>query len=158
MQEAHTTRTIHATPEQVWNLVSDLRTVQQYNPTVTSVDLLTDAAGGLGAQRRCHFADGTDVREEIIASDEGQRLRLSLSEFSLPMKQLESEITLAPTADGKTQVTFTIAYDMKLGLLGRAMGATVVHHQLGKATAKMVAGMAHHLATGEEVGPDFKAA
>lgn len=158
MQTASSTRIVRADPETVWGLVSDVRTVQRYNPTVASVDVLGDATSGVGASRRCNFVDGTDVREVVVAADPRERLRLELSEFSLPMKRLESEIQLSPgPEDGTTEVTFAIDYDMKLGPLGKALGATVIKNQLGKVTARVLAGMDHHLATGETIGPDFVA-
>lgn len=158
MQTASSSRILAVSPEQVWGLVADLRTVRAYNPAVASVDILTDSPTGLGAQRRCHFHDGTDVREEVVANEPGARLRLVLSEYSLPMKALESELWLAPTADGGTEVTFSIHYEMKMGIIGRALGATAVRSKLIKTTELVLAGLAHHLQTGETVEPGFKAA
>ncbi len=158
MQTASSTLVVDASPERVWALIADLRTVRNYNPSVKSVDILTDSPTGLGSQRRCHFHDGTDVREEVVTSDPAGCLRLVLSEFSLPMNRLESEFSLAPTPDGRTEVTFAIHYEMKMGILGRAVGAVVVKGKLVKTTATMLAGLAHHLATGDVVEPGFKAA
>jgi len=87
----------------------------------------------------------------------GQRVRLSLSGFSLPMLKLEAEFTIAPAADGLTETTFLIAYRMKYGLLGRLMGAVAVRRQLRQLTGKVLAGLNHHAATGEIVGKDFVA-
>jgi ribosome-associated toxin RatA of RatAB toxin-antitoxin module len=153
METASSTRTIDASPEQVWALVSDVRTVRAYNPAVASVDLLSEHPSGLGARRRCRFHDGTDVVEEVVVSEPRARIRLELSEFSLPMKRLEAELSQVPTADGRTELTFSIHYEMKLGLLGRALAALAVQGKLEKTTATMLAGIAHHLATGEVVEP-----
>lgn len=139
-------------------MISDLRTVREYNAAVRSVDLLTEATGGLGAQRRCHFHDGTDVREEVIGLDEGSRIRLALSEYSMPMKRLESELSLVPTADGGTEVTFAIHFEMKLGVLGSMFASAAVVPKLTKVTASALAGLDHHLRTGETVEPGSLAA
>jgi ribosome-associated toxin RatA of RatAB toxin-antitoxin module len=158
MQTASSTLVVDAPIERVWALIADLRTVRDYNPSVKSVDILTTSPTGLGAIRRCHFHDGTDVLEEVVTSDSGARLRLVLSEYALPMKRLESEFSLVTTAGDRTEVTFSIHYEMKLGILGQALSAIVVNGKLVKTTATMLAGLAHHLATGETVEPGFKAA
>lgn len=151
MQQAHSTRLIEASPEALWALLSDVTTVARYHPAVQSAELLSPNKTGLGATRRCHFYDGTDVREEVIDLEEGRRLRLGLSEFSLPMKRLEAETTIIPTSDGKSQVTFTIAFEVEYGLLGKLLGGTVVRRQLAQVTARFLAGIDYHLTTGQLV-------
>jgi ribosome-associated toxin RatA of RatAB toxin-antitoxin module len=155
MQHASNTRRVHASPEAVWALVADVTTIDRYHPSVKSADLLSPAATGVGATRRCNFHDGSDVREEVVEMEEGRRVKLALSEFSLPMKRIEAEFQVAPADDGLADVTFTVSYEVKYGPLGRLLGATVVRKQLRAMTARVVAGLDHHLRTGERVGQDF---
>jgi ribosome-associated toxin RatA of RatAB toxin-antitoxin module len=156
MRQAHSTRLIEAAPETIWALVSDVTTVANYHPSVKSADLLSPNKTGLGAARRCNFYDGTDVREEVIEIDEGRRLRIGLSEFSLPMRRIEAETAILPTADGKSQVTFTINYEVKYGIIGKLLGATVVRKQLTQVTAKFLAGIDHYLSTGQVVDQNVR--
>ena len=155
MQQASATRHVHASPDQVWSIVSDVTTVARYHPSVKTADLLTPSPTGIGAARRCNFYDGTDVREEVVEVEEGSRVKLALSEFSLPMKSIEAESRIAPTGDRHADVTFTVYYQVKYGPLGQLMGATVVKKQLSAMTARVVAGLDHHLKTGELVDKDF---
>ena len=76
----------------------------------------------------------------------------------MPLKQLEADYRIEPGPDGTSTVTFEVAYEMKMGLLGKAMGATVVQGKLRKMTALVLAGLDRHLSTGEVIGKDFKAA
>ncbi|MEM7156242.1 MAG: SRPBCC family protein [Myxococcota bacterium] len=157
MQTVTVTRIVHATPETVWELLADVTAVSQWHPQVATVDLLSTNAVGLGATRRCNFHDGTSVREEVTSVEKGRRLRLTLSEFSLPMKSFEVEVTLTPTSRGQTQVSFEMVYEVKFGIFGRAMNALVVRGQMSKLLNRVLAGLDHHSVTGELIGQDFVA-
>ena len=78
-----------------------------------------------------------------------------MTEFSVPMKRLEVEITLQPQAAGATLATFALHYQVKFGPIGKLLGATVMRKELGKMAAKLLAGLEHHALTGEQVGKDF---
>ena len=44
---------------------------------------------------------------------------------------------------------------MKMSLLGRMMGATVVRRRLATMATRVLGGLDHYLATGETVGENF---
>ncbi len=155
MQHVTVTRIVHAEPSTVWGLIADVTAVERWHPSVQTVDLLSERATGLGAARRCNFYDGTSVHEVVTEVEDGKRIRLALSEFSLPMKHFEAEIQLSETRDGKTQVTFVADYEMKFGVLGKAMNALMVRGQMNKLLGSVLAGLDHHAATGRHVGKDF---
>lgn len=152
MQNASSSRRIDASPERVWAILSDVTTISRWHPSVASADLLSELPTGMHATRRCNFRDGTNVREEVVELDEGRRVRLALSEFSMPMKSLAAEFSVAPAGDGATEVTFTIYFEVKYGVLGQLMGALMVRGQLEKLTAKVLGGLDHYLETGENLG------
>lgn len=158
METLTVTRIVDADPATVWPLIADVTLVQDWHPSVERVDLLSESRTGLGAARRCNFYDGTSVREVITELEEGKRVRVHLSEFSLPMKSFEAELTLRPTDDGKTQVTFKMDYEVKFGIFGKAMNVLMVRGQMSKLLGSVLAGLDHHARTGELVGQDFKAA
>lgn len=155
MQHSGATRIVNASSAEVWAIVGNVSTVDGWHPDVASAELLSPEATGIGATRRCFFYDGTSVREEVVELDEGARLRMRLSEFEMPMNRMEAEFTLAPSSDDRTQVIFTVFYEMKMGLLGRMMGATVVRRRLGTMASRVLAGLDHYLATGETIGESF---
>jgi len=152
VQHASSTRRINAAPERVWAIVSDVTTIHLWHPSVASADLLSERPTGMHAARRCNFRDGTNVREDVVEVDEGRRVRLALSEFSMPMKSLAAEFSVATAADGTSEVTFTIDFEVKYGVLGQLMGALMVRGQLEKLTAKVLGGLDHYLQTGENLG------
>ncbi len=157
MNTVTATRNLAAAPPTVWALVSDVRTVADFHPAVASVDLLSEQPTGLGATRRCNFYDGTSVREEVTELVSERSVHFVLSEFAVPMKQFEATISVNPAAGGGTQVTFELSYEMKFGVLGKLMNAAMVRGQMSKLMSRVLAGMAHHLQTGEAVGEDFVA-
>ena len=92
MQTATASRTINADLSTVWPLVSDVRQIAHWHPSIATVDLLSTKATGLHAARRCNFKDGTSVREEVTDLAESKRIRFRLSEFS----ENETEIGCDP--------------------------------------------------------------
>jgi carbon monoxide dehydrogenase subunit G len=157
MQNAGATRLIAATQAELWSVLGNVATVDDWHPDVASAELLTPEPTGIGAARRCFFHDGTSVREEIVELDEGERVRMRLSEFDMPMRRMEAEFLLAPSSGTDTAVTFTVFYDMKMGILGSLLGATIVRRRLAKMADRVLAGLEHHVSTGEKVDGNFQA-
>lgn len=155
MQHAKATRIIHAAPDKLWPLIADVTAIDRWSNAVATVDLLSDEPTGVGATRRCNFYDETSVREEVVGLEEGSRVHLRLSEFSVPMKRLEAEISLRPVGDGDTEASFEMSYEVKFGVLGKLMGATVVRRMMSKVAGTSLAGLDHHATTGEDVGKGF---
>ena len=95
------------------------------------------------------------MREDIVELEEAKRVHLKLSEFSVPMKRLEAEISLRAMDDASTEVSFEMFYVVKWGVIGQIMGATVVRRMMTKVANSSLAGLNHHVTTGEIVGKDF---
>ena len=148
MQTATASRTINADLSTVWPLVSDVRQIAHWHPSIATVDLLSTKATGLHAARRCNFKDGTSVREEVTDLAESKSIRFRLSEFSVPMKRLEVQFETAATSGQSTAVTLSLHYVVKFGILGRLLGATVMRRELGKMAGKMLDGLASHAVSG----------
>jgi len=155
MQHARATRIIHAAPATLWPLIADVTTIDRWSSAVDTVDLLSEKPMGLGAARRCNFYDGSSVREDIVELEETKRVRLRLSEFSVPMKRLEAEISIRPLGEGQSEVSFEMYYEVKWGVLGKMMGATVVRRMMSKVASSSLAGLDHHVSTGEIIGKSF---
>ena len=152
MQEVKSSRIIDVNQEKIWEMIGDVTTIDRWSTGVETVDLLSDEATGLHATRRCHFYDGTTVREEIVGVEDGHRVQIHLSEYTVPMKNFDAEFQLNPGTDGQTEVTFKMAYEMKMGFLGRIMGATMVRRQMTKIASTTLAGLEQFLLTGVPIG------
>ena len=152
-----TTRTIEgSSPSQVLELLADVTTVDKWNTHVKKVDLASTDKQGLGAARVCHFYDGTSLKETVTELDDSH-VKMIVSEFSLPLRDMNIEFTVKPStrhADG-TDLTFSANYNVKYGPIGYLLGVTVLKMKLHDVQTKVLAGIDHHLATGERIGKDF---
>ena len=152
-----TTRAIKgSSPEAVLDLLADITTVDRWNTHVKKVELASTKKQGLGASRVCHFHDGTSLKETVTEMDDSH-IKMEVSEFSLPLNEMSIEFTVSPStryADG-TDLTFSAHYNVKYGPIGYLLGVTVLKMKLHDVQTKILAGIDHHLATGERIGKDF---
>jgi ribosome-associated toxin RatA of RatAB toxin-antitoxin module len=155
MQAATASRTVSAGLPALWPLIADVRQIANWHPSIASVDLLSSSPTGLRAARRCNFKDGTSVREDVTALTEGSRIRFRLSEYSVPMKQLEVEFATSPVSDHATNVTLTLHYVVKFGIVGRLLGATIMRRALTRMAKRMLDGLAASVTEGR--APTFGA-
>ena len=103
MQTVTARRLIPANPGVLWPLIADVTQIAHWHFNIARVDLLTSSATGVGAARCCNFYDGTSVREDVVAVEDGRKVRVELSEFSVPMKHIELEIALRDQSAGDTE-------------------------------------------------------
>ncbi len=155
MQTVTVQRQIPVPAAILWPFISDVTQIAHWHFNIAHVDLLTNSATGLGAARRCNFHNGTSVREDVVAVENGRMVRMNLSEFSVPMKHLELEIALQGISPDTTEAMLTLRYVMKFGIVGRVLGATAVRSELNGVANKLLAGLAHYATTGQDVGKDF---
>ena len=123
---------------------------------VKSVDLVSSNKRGIGASRVCNFHDGTSLKESVIEAD-GSHIKMIVSDFSLPLRDINIEFAVSPSRSdtNKTDLTFSMNYNVKYGPLGYLLGVTVLKMKLHQVQTKILAGIDHHLATGELVGKDI---
>lgn len=155
MQSVTARRQMPVGPQVLWPLIADVTQIEHWHFNIAKVDLLTGNATGVGAARRCNFYDGTSVREDVVAVEDGKKVRVELSEFSVPMKHIELEIVLEGQSDTTTEVVLTLRYVMKFGPIGKVLGATAVRKQLTGVANKLLAGLQHFAQTGQDVGKGF---
>ena len=151
-------RIINADPSAVMRLLSDVTSVDRWNTHLDHVELVSSNKSGLGASRICHFHDGTSLKETVIEAD-GRHVVMAVSEFSLPLQEMNIEFSVRPvdgSSDKNTELTFSAEYNVKYGPVGYLLGATVLKMKLHDVQTKILAGIDHHLTTGEKIGKDFQ--
>ena len=105
---------IDAPQPKVWDILSNLATVQQYDPMVIHAHYTSDVKEGVGASRHCDLPEGSYVKERITAWQPGQGYTLNVYEDGMPdspfMTQ-DARFSLAENGQG-TVVTMTFDYDL----------------------------------------------
>ena len=143
---------IDAPTGRVWAVLSDFGGVYKWNPAVTHSSLIADAATGVGAQRTCTVAGFGDITERATAWEEGKSMSVEIS--GAPMiKRATGRLEVDGRADASI-VTMSVDYQTSMGPIGALMGATIMKRKFGQTLEQALAGLRHHVLTGEEVGTE----
>ncbi len=100
--------------------------------------------------RQCDMADGKNyVREKVIEYRPHQKLVIDIYESSMPLKKAVASFDFK-TRGQKTDVTMTIDFTPKFGVLGQLM-VPLMKPQLRKMEDALLAGNADYVERGIEV-------
>ncbi len=91
--------TIAAPRGAVWQALTDLDLLDQYDPGVRSSQLVGEQAGGLGAQRRCDLRPAGWFIERVAVWRPKEALAFELVACSFPVSSLRHDYTLTQAAD-----------------------------------------------------------
>ncbi|MEM7537604.1 MAG: SRPBCC family protein [Chloroflexota bacterium] len=145
---------INAPKAKVWDVLADFGNISRFNPSVPKSYLTSGQTSGVGMTRHCDLSmmSGASVEERVLEWVDGERMAIEIydGEKMPPMRKAIAYLSVSER-NGKTFVTGTMDYTLKMGPLGRVMDAMMVKPQLGKTWEKLFAGLKHHLETGETV-------
>ncbi len=151
MATVSVTRTVNAPIDQVWSSWDDFGAIARFNPNLKGSHLINSSqVSGLGAMRQCDMADGKNyVREKVIEYRPHQKLVIDIYESSMPLKKAVASFDFK-TRGQKTDVTMTIDFTPKFGVLGQLM-VPLMKPQLRKMQDALLAGNADYVERGIEV-------
>jgi uncharacterized membrane protein len=146
------TITIDAPRTAVWRVLADFGNIATWNPNVKTSALTSDQPGGLGATRQCHLLPMGEVNERITAWEEERIIGIDIIE-SKKLPAMRSAVANFELRDQgtSTAVKLTMSYTVGLGPIGASMNALMMKRQFGKVATQMMAGLKHHVETGELV-------
>jgi uncharacterized protein YndB with AHSA1/START domain len=140
---ARVTRTIGASAPQLWEVISDPHHLPRWWPRVVRVENVQ----GAGFTQVMKTAKGKVVRADftLVRCEQAQRtLRwaqaLEGSPFARLLKRAETEVRLAPTPDGATEVTIELAQSVR-GLIAR-LGSHMVRRAAAATLEEALEGLA----------------
>lgn len=152
MHKITVTREINSSVEAVWSVLDDFESVHLYNPAVDSSKVVGNKATGPGAQRVCHFYDGSSLKETITEYSPNKGYSFELSEFALPLKVATSHFRLAPVSADKCRLAITMEFKPKFGPAGWLMAKLMMRPMLKKALAGVAKGLDEYVSTGRRTG------
>lgn len=120
---------IEAPIDAVWNAVSDLEAVREYNPMVASARVVTADRAGVGAARRCELKPKGQVEERIWKWVPPRSIGLEVAASDWPIVFMKWETTLEPNGES-TVVRQQMDYRLRFGPLGAALDALVMRRKL----------------------------
>jgi uncharacterized protein YndB with AHSA1/START domain len=152
-------RTMGHPVDKVWSTLADFGGIHRYSGSV-EVSPINEGTPdkGLGAERRCQLYDGNHIQERVTEFTEGSRLALEVFDTSLPMKSAAARFDLQPTPDGGCELTMTMEYVVKFGIIGRALDAVMMRKEMIKSLTLLLAGLDEYAKTGEAIEKGWKPA
>lgn len=127
----------------VWEILADIRSIDEWNPGVVRSRLISEAKGGVGARRYCDIKSGNFLREEVIEWTPMERLTLRVFDTDLPFKRVDIQFSLKQRDDG-TLVRVRPDYELKYGLLGTLLDLVMVRRQYTKGMRALLRGLKRH--------------
>jgi ligand-binding SRPBCC domain-containing protein len=138
---------IDAPPEKVWSVLASLDALDQYDPGVTKVEVVTPTREGPGAARRCDLAPGGWFKEKVADWKPNESLSFELFECTLPVRRLKHSYTLTPDGSG-TMVHQRMEYELKFGPVGKLMDAIMVRKKWNEGIKGFFDALKHYVETG----------
>ncbi len=140
--------TIAAPRRAVWQALTDLDLLDQYDPGVRSSQLVGEQASGLGAQRRCDLRPAGWFIERVAVWRPEEALAFELVTCSFPVSSLRHDYTLTQAADhtgARTLVTQVMRYELKYGPAGKALDVAVMRRQWDRGIKGFLHGLQRHV-------------
>lgn len=128
MTTLHNAVSVDAPPKRVWEVLTRLDALQDYDPAIARATCLPGASSGPGAARQCDLLAGGWFREQVTVWEPHCAVAFELRECTLPVRRLRHHYTLTPEGSG-TRVEQRMEYELKYGVVGRVLDALVVRRQ-----------------------------
>ncbi|MEV7183511.1 SRPBCC family protein [Kitasatospora sp. NPDC057542] len=111
--------TIDATPATVMAVIADFAAYPAWTGEVKEIEVLETGGDGRAAQVRLLLDAGAIRDEHVLAYTwDGDREVSWTLVRSQMLRSLDGSYTLAPLAGGRTEVTYQLAVDVKIPMLG----------------------------------------
>lgn len=148
MTTLHNQITIAAPQSAVWQALTRLDALGQYDPGVKSARLVGATATGQGAQRRCELRPAGWFIEQVVVWEPEGALGFELVTCSLPVASLRHDYTLSDAA-GATRVTQVMTYQLKYGQFGRALDMLAMRRKWDSGIKAFLGGLKDYVEAGQ---------
>ena len=132
---------VNASIDKVWNLLTDLEILDQYDPTVKKSTLISTEKTGIGAKRKVHMLDGKNwFDEKVTVFEPNQALTYQLTECSFQIKGLKHSYSFEKIGT-QTKVKQVMDYTVKFGLFGKLLDRLMIRKQSDSGIKKFFTGL-----------------
>ncbi len=152
MKKAEAQIVIDAPVQQVWEVLADFGGIYRWAPLVTNSYSTSANNSGPEASRHRDMA-GQGIDEYITEWNQGRDFTYFAAGVGLIIGP-STTWSVEPQGD-KTLVHTELRYGLGLGPLGVLMNALIYRRKFEQALEKALAGLKHHVKTGELIGVDF---
>lgn len=142
---------VNVPAEKVWQVLEDYSNIDKFAMTIKSSASVNDISSGLGAKRSCTFNDGSSLVEEIIEYQVGQGYKMDISEHSMPLKSMKTEMKVTAIDENSSEIYMSADFVVKGGALGSVMGYLIMRPLMKGIFQKVMTGLAYHSVTGKLV-------
>lgn len=141
MSQVSIKQMIEAPVSDVWKSWDDFANIANFNPNLNRSFLINDnGETGLGATRQCDLSDGKSyIQERIVEYIPERKIAVDVFNGTLPLKSAKAEIEMRAMQPNQTELTFTMHFVPKMGLIGRLM-LPLLRPQLVKMLGLLVEG------------------
>ena len=147
---------IDAPAERVWEVLADFAAAEKWSPTVTHSARVGELANGVGAERSCAVAGLGDVTERVVAWDEGKGFTIEI--FGAPIvKSLRSAWSIEDRGD-QTVLSVRAEFEPNVMPDAGAPDEAAIIAGMNETVEQTLAGLRHHVQTGELVGTEVPVA
>lgn len=151
------TQSYPQSPSEVFAALNDFAGIHRFHPLLESSPLVAGTPEtGPGSERVCKLYDGNTLHERIVDAEPDKSLTIEIVDTSMPMAKGGGRFDLAPTAGGGTELTMTMDFELKLGLLGKALDRLIVGRKFKGNLELLLAALAEHLDTGQDIPRGWK--
>ena len=132
---------IDAPVERIWEALSNIEELDQYDPTVKKSLAVSSSKSGIGSIRKVDMKDGKNwFKEKCTAWEPNKALTYELTACSFPVHKLQHTYSFRRNGN-KTKVSQVMTYQMKYGFFGKMLDALIVKKQSDKGIKLFLKGL-----------------
>ena len=133
--------TVNAPIEKIWEALTQIDLLDQYDPTVKKSIAITPVKSGLGAKRKVEMLDGKNWFEENVTEFKpGETLTYELTACSFPVHKLKHSYRFEKVGE-QTKVKQVMEYTVKFGVFGKLLDSLMIRKQSDNGIKKFFGGL-----------------
>ena len=139
---------IDAPTDRVWSALGDFGGIDRWSPVINHSASVDGAERGVGAERACELKGlFPNVVERTTQWDEGRGYSFEIKGAPM-LREALSSWSIEATGDSTT-VTARLEYRTSMGPIGALIGATIMKRMMTANLRESLAGLKHHVETGD---------